>query len=52
MLRKLTRFFIPSERSFLIEYVEESAKRFAEEKKRIERARDSARKRRKIVARL
>ena len=47
MLRKLTRFFIPSERSFLIEYIEELPKRFAEEKKRTERARDSARKRRK-----
>jgi len=47
MLRKLTRFFIPSERSFLIECIEELPKRFAEEKKRTERARDSARKRRK-----
>jgi hypothetical protein len=47
MLRKLTRFFLPSERSFLIEYIEELFKRFAQERKRIERARDSARKRRK-----
>jgi hypothetical protein len=47
MLRKLTRFFIPSERSFLIKYVEQLPKRLAEEKKRTERARDSARKHRK-----
>jgi hypothetical protein len=47
MLRKLTRFFTPRERSFLIEYIEQLPKRLAEEKKRTERARDSARKRRK-----
>lgn len=47
MLRKLTRFFTPSGRSFLIEYVEQLPKDLAQKKKRTERARDNARKRRK-----
>lgn len=48
MLRKLTRFLIPGDiGSRIIENTEQAPKRFAEEKKRAERARDSARKRRK-----
>ncbi len=48
MLRKLSRFLIPGDiGSLIIENTEQSPKRFAEEKKRAERARDSARKRRK-----
>jgi hypothetical protein len=48
MLRKLSRFFIPGDiGSLIIENTEQSPKRLAEEKKRAERARDSARKRRK-----
>jgi hypothetical protein len=48
MLRKLSRFLIPADiGSLIIENTEQSPKRFAEEKKRAERARDSARKRRR-----
>jgi hypothetical protein len=48
MLRKLTRFLVASDiGSLIIENTEQLPKRFAEEKKRAERARDSARKRRK-----
>jgi hypothetical protein len=48
MLRKLTRFFVASDiGSLIIENTEQLPKRFAEEKKRANRAKDRARKRRK-----
>jgi hypothetical protein len=48
MLRKLTRFLVPGDiSSLIIENIEQLPKRFAEEKKRANRAKDRARKRRK-----
>lgn len=47
MLRKLTRFLIPEDRSLLIDHTEQLPKRLAEEKKKAKLAKDLARKRRK-----